>query len=193
MSNPVDALLSQIGTGKWNIFHFLASGIAAGMPAPHALAGTFVAPRLDYSCRQESVTIDMDVISSNDTSKNLCSFMVRSKEGESSGREVLCTEWDFDNSTFTTTITAEFDLVCQKEYIRALYSSLYMIGVLVSSPITGYLSDRFGRKTTFVAGMVAFMFLSIISCWLPNIPSLLVFRFLIGITHVPIVKIGYIL
>lgn len=154
------------------------------------MAGPFVVPRLLYKCSHLPNTGD-GFLNSSYSDGDSCSYDVRTPDGDF--RQEPCTQWDFDNSTFTNTITSEFGLVCQKEYVRALYMSLYMIGVLVASPSIGYLADRFGRKRTFVSGVLAFNFLSIISSWLPNIPSLLVCRFLIGITHVPVVKISYIL
>ncbi|KAK7062942.1 hypothetical protein SK128_003698 [Halocaridina rubra] len=139
MVNQVDVLLSQLGTGKWNFLHFIVTGLATGMPAPHALSGAFVVPRIDHSCRQAD--IEYGNYHSSDYKNDSCTYLDQS-DGEDLQEEKLCTEWDYDNSTFTTTITSEFDLVCQKEYIRALYSSLYMIGVLVGSPFIGYLSDK---------------------------------------------------
>ncbi|XP_066960846.1 organic cation transporter protein-like [Macrobrachium rosenbergii] len=152
------------------------------------MAGVFVVPRQPYTCR--SSQDDLRAVDNNSTDTP-CTYYVRTEED--SYEEVACTEWDFDNSTFTRTLTSEQVLVCDREHYRALYMSLYMIGVLVASPTIGYLADRFGRKTMFNLGTAAFIILSLISGWLPNIPAVLTCRFLIGILHVPVVKISYIL
>ncbi|XP_068249821.1 organic cation transporter protein-like isoform X2 [Palaemon carinicauda] len=104
-----------------------------------------------------------------------------------------CTEWMFDNTTFTHTITSEFGLVCEKEYLRATYQSMYMLGVLVGSPINGLVADRHGRKKVFVTGAALFAVMAIVSSWMPNVSSILAFRFLLGTMHPTLLKTGYIL
>ncbi|XP_068208623.1 organic cation transporter protein-like [Palaemon carinicauda] len=187
-ANQVDVLLSKIRIGKWNLLQTLTTSVASSLPAAHALAGVFVVPRQSYVCRSSQE--DLRVVNSN-SSDGTCNYIIKTEDD--SYQEVPCTEWDFDNSTFTRTLTSEQLLVCDREHYRALYMSLYMIGVLVASPVIGYLADRFGRKRIFVWGVACFIVLGLISGWLPNIPAVLICRFLIGIMHVPVVKISYIL
>ncbi|KAK4293674.1 hypothetical protein Pmani_033645 [Petrolisthes manimaculis] len=56
--------------------------------------------------------------------------------------EEPCTEWDFDNTTFISTVTSEFQLVCDKQYLRATYHGMYMFGTLAGSCFNGYLADK---------------------------------------------------
>ncbi|XP_050348785.1 organic cation transporter protein-like [Nymphalis io] len=46
-------------------------------------------------------------------------------------------------------IVYDFDLGCQ-DWLRALAGTLNSVGTLLVLPITGYISDRFGRKTALV-------------------------------------------
>ncbi|ROT74863.1 Solute carrier family 22 member 24 [Penaeus vannamei] len=65
-----------------------------------------------------------------------------------------CVEWDFDNSTFSSTVGTEvifdsdrlFQLACGWEYLRSTYQSIYMFGVTIGAPFNGVLADRYGRK-----------------------------------------------
>lgn len=193
MADQLDILFSQLGTGKWNLFHYFAVGYAISLPVPHALAGPFLAPRLKYKCHMPPGSED-DFFNTSSTDSSPCSYSVRNPDGFlEEEEEKICTQWDFENSTFTNTITSEFQLVCQKEYIRVTYQSMLMIGVLVGSPINGILADRFGRKTTFAGGCFLFTTMANISCWLPNISSILAFRFLLGIVFTPMLKTGFIM
>ncbi|KAI5277990.1 Solute Carrier Family 22 Member 11 [Manis pentadactyla] len=54
--------------------------------------------------------------------------------------------WVYDRSTFTSTIVAEWELVCDNQGLKALAQSIFMAGILVGSMAWGLLSHRFGRK-----------------------------------------------
>nr|XP_027214861.1 solute carrier family 22 member 24-like [Penaeus vannamei] len=142
-----------------------------------------------------------------------CSYFVLNS---SSGQveEEPCVEWDFDNSTFSSTVGTEvifdsdrlvsgvgacdlavtkFQLACGWEYLRSTYQSIYMFGVTIGAPFNGVLADRYGRKMTVAVGFVAYSALAIGSCWIPNLSALLLSRFLMGAVHPTIQKTGYIL
>ncbi|XP_064089781.1 organic cation transporter protein-like isoform X2 [Macrobrachium nipponense] len=190
MEDHIDKLLAKLGTGWWQILHFLTLSFASGTLAVHSLAGVYVAPRIKYECRLPPDTKERSYFINNG-SIDSCNYFVLYENGTQN--EAPCTEWDFDNSTFTNTITSEFGLTCQRDYLRATYQSMYMIGVLVGSPINGILADRYGRKTMFTGSAVLYAILAIVSCWLPGLPLLLVFRFLLGTLHTSVLKTGYIL
>ncbi|XP_036975503.1 solute carrier family 22 member 5-like [Acanthopagrus latus] len=54
--------------------------------------------------------------------------------------------WEYDRSVYISTITTEWDLVCDDGWKNPLTSSLYFCGVLTGSFISGQFSDRYGRK-----------------------------------------------
>ncbi|XP_064109745.1 organic cation transporter protein-like isoform X2 [Macrobrachium nipponense] len=104
-----------------------------------------------------------------------------------------CTEWRYDNTTFGHTITSEFDLVCSRAYLRSIYQSIYMFGSLIAAPIGGILADKYGRKFLFTIGATTYFVLSLIACWLPTMPTILAFRFLMGLMHTPTMNAAFIL
>lgn len=59
---------------------------------------------------------------------------------------LACDHWIYANNN---TIVAEFNLACQ-EWKRTLVGTIHNIGMLVSLPILGYISDRFGRKVALI-------------------------------------------
>ncbi|XP_041979849.1 solute carrier family 22 member 13-like [Aricia agestis] len=52
-----------------------------------------------------------------------------------------------------SSIKAEFDLGCQ-EWKRTLVGTIHNVGMLVSLPLIGYISDRWGRRTALVVAGV---------------------------------------
>ncbi|XP_046846068.1 organic cation transporter protein-like [Xenia sp. Carnegie-2017] len=80
---------------------------------------------------------------------------------------------------FTSTVT-EYDLVCDKSILQSVAQSCYWIGMLLGLLFAGYLSDRFGRKKIFIAGVIAIT----IATWIMIFPkSFIVFivcRIIIG-------------
>ncbi|CAH2241436.1 jg15633 [Pararge aegeria aegeria] len=50
------------------------------------------------------------------------------------------------------TVVQEFDLGCQ-EWLRALAGTLYNIGTVFVLPITGYISDRYGRRIALIVNI----------------------------------------
>ncbi|XP_045769743.1 solute carrier family 22 member 7-like [Maniola jurtina] len=59
---------------------------------------------------------------------------------------VACEGFVYANNN---TVVFEFDLECN-EWLRAFAGTSYNIGMLLALPITGYVSDRFGRKTALL-------------------------------------------
>uniref|UniRef100_A0A2A4K7E3 Major facilitator superfamily (MFS) profile domain-containing protein n=1 Tax=Heliothis virescens TaxID=7102 RepID=A0A2A4K7E3_HELVI len=69
------------------------------------------------------------------------------QQGTSFGDELLpCDRWLYQSNN---TIVTEFNLACQ-EWKRTLVGTVHNIGMLVSLPILGYISDRWGRKRALI-------------------------------------------
>ncbi|XP_020489728.2 organic cation/carnitine transporter 2-like [Labrus bergylta] len=62
--------------------------------------------------------------------------------------------WVFSTERYSSTIVSEWDLVCENAWKVPFSTSLFFVGVLIGSFISGHLSDRFGRKPVFFFTMV---------------------------------------
>ncbi|XP_063591332.1 solute carrier family 22 member 6-like [Penaeus indicus] len=133
--SQLDDLLTQLGTGRWSILHILIFSYWFSLLSYHTLAGVFLAPKIDFTCRPPANRPHAR------TTNDSCAYF---EEDSSTGfeEERPCTEWDFDNSTFSSTVTSEFGLVCEREYLRATYQSIYMLGIFVGAPLNGMMADR---------------------------------------------------
>ncbi|XP_043828006.1 steroid transmembrane transporter SLC22A24-like [Dromiciops gliroides] len=88
--------------------------------------------------------------------------------------------WVYDQSTITSSIVTEWDLVCDSWTLTSLSQSLFLAGILMGYLIGGYLSDRFGRKRTLSP---SFFTLAVSSTGVAFAPSFQVYcccRFLLG-------------
>ncbi|KAK3869355.1 hypothetical protein Pcinc_025339 [Petrolisthes cinctipes] len=206
MEDDSDTLLTKLGTGKWTIIYCLVLSIWFFILPMHTMAGAFMAPFVEHTCRQPpdaymatttTYTLDSNYTTNSNGSLPLpnfdasCNYLVE----ESDGRlvEEPCTDWDFDNSTFTSTVTSEFQLVCGRKYLRATYQSMYMIGMLVGAGSTAFFADRFGRWLMIAISTVIYTVIAFVTAWLPNFPSILAARFLLGTMHPASLMAGFIL
>nr|XP_053633558.1 organic cation transporter protein-like [Cherax quadricarinatus] len=196
-NSKFDDLLVQLETGKWNFMFYIATGYWNMCLAPHILGMAFLAPQVDYYCvpPENGYTVtsySFGLSGKNITSTDNCFYLTNSSGGGGFVKEG-CTSWSYDNTTFTSTLTSQFDLVCSSEYLRATFSSIYMFGTFFGAPINGNLSDRLGRKTTLTVGTLIYFSLAIGSCWITVFYAILVVRFILGLLHPAILQSGYIL
>lgn len=49
---------------------------------------------------------------------------------------------------------SEWNLVCESEYLKSVAEMFFLFGVATGGIISGYLSDRFGRKTMLFISVV---------------------------------------
>ncbi|XP_008049353.1 solute carrier family 22 member 11 [Carlito syrichta] len=86
--------------------------------------------------------------------------------------------WVYDRSTFTSTIVAQWDLVCSSQSLKPLAQSLFMFGNLVGSSFWGLLSCRFGRKPILNWCYLQIAATGTSAIFAPSFPVYCVLRFL---------------
>ncbi|KAE8614501.1 hypothetical protein XENTR_v10008191 [Xenopus tropicalis] len=76
--------------------------------------------------------------------------------------------WNYSKSLYLSTIVTEWNLVCENDWKGPLTTSLFFVGVLIGSFVSGQMSDRFGRKKVLFATMAVQTGFSIIQVFSVN-------------------------
>lgn len=178
-----DDLLTLMGTGRWNVLYIAALILRLMIQPSHALSGVYLAPWQDHTCRPHPAHLNLT------RSRHACHYVIErpvtgGELNETEEVEVPCSQWDYDFSTFTSSLTSDYDLVCQQDHLRALYQSLYMMGTTVSPVVCGYLADRFGRMKVLVATQIALSTSSIAICFLHSLPLIFFLRLILGFSEI---------
>lgn len=73
---------------------------------------------------------------------------------------IACTAWEYEsNDNVGNSWTSQWDLVCDKEYLKNVAEMFFLLGVATGGIISGYLSDKFGRKTMlFISAVLQTIF-----------------------------------
>ncbi|CAG9787563.1 unnamed protein product [Diatraea saccharalis] len=87
---------------------------------------------------------------------------------------VNCDGFVYDRSD---SVVYDFDLGCQ-EWMRALAGTLNSVGTLLVLPITGYVSDRFGRRVALIISVFNMAVIGIIRSFSVNYPMYLAMQIL---------------
>lgn len=63
------------------------------------------------------------------------------------GNNILipCSSFTFDTQTYGLTLTSEYGLICDRNYLPSVSQALYVLGYLVASIVAGHCADRYGR------------------------------------------------
>ncbi|KAK8731693.1 hypothetical protein OTU49_007421 [Cherax quadricarinatus] len=173
-SSKFDDLLTQLGTGRWNLLYFLTSSYWCLLVPPQFISGVYLAPAINYTCRPPESEDSVHV------SRDSCYYSINKSSLVGVEEEEPCTEWDFDTSVFSTTLTSEFSLVCGREHLRATYQGVYMLGTFLSPLLGGYLADRYGRWKVVMATQVVTVITAISQCFIHSFMFILVLRFFMG-------------
>ncbi|XP_034868271.1 solute carrier family 22 member 12 isoform X1 [Mirounga leonina] len=86
--------------------------------------------------------------------------------------------WVYDRSTFTSTIVAKWDLVCDSHALKPMAQSIYLSGILVGAAVCGHISDRFGRRLVLTWNYLQMAVSGTAAAFAPTFPVYCLFRFL---------------
>ncbi|XP_057699007.1 solute carrier family 22 member 7-like isoform X2 [Corythoichthys intestinalis] len=101
--------------------------------------------------------------------------------------------WVYDNTTFKSTMTAEWDLVCDKRSRTRATATIFFIGVMFGALAFGILSDRFGRRIMLLTSYLSGMLFALTSAFATSFLMFAVLRFLTGLCMTGIVIVSAVL
>ncbi|XP_047493109.1 organic cation transporter protein-like isoform X1 [Penaeus chinensis] len=182
MGNKFDELLTQVGTGWWNMIYFITTCYWYLLIPPQVLSGVYLTPLVNHTCLPPPLDDPVEI------SSDSCSYLVNNSfSGEV--EEFPCNEWEYDTSVYINTLTKEFNLVCERGYLRATYQSIYMSATIFSSMVGGYIADRYGRKFVVLVTQLIYAVLGFSISFANNFSLILALRFIMGCVGLPTIYI----
>ncbi|CAH1407662.1 unnamed protein product [Nezara viridula] len=203
-----DPMMECIGEfGRWQLLMtFLLSLV--NLPCTfHLYAPTFLAAEPEASCSKprgsllsEEQWLNLSQVYSSDGMRDICRInnfdytLPFSELSQMQANDTIpCESWDFEYSQFGTTIITEWNLVCDRSYLRQLAELLFLAGVAVGGFVSGLISDRFGRKQTLMVSLLAQILIGMSIAYAPWLSLYLALRTLLGFFCVSVVFSGFVL
>ncbi|XP_014271301.1 organic cation transporter protein [Halyomorpha halys] len=104
---------------------------------------------------------------------------------------VKCKSYIYDEETVHETIVSEWDLVCDDLPLRSTVQSTVAIGKFFGAVLFGLISDRFGRKKTFIFSSILYMVTGPSAAFVSSYAAFIVLRLLIGLAGSGLYDTGY--
>ncbi|GIX79669.1 carcinine transporter [Caerostris extrusa] len=101
--------------------------------------------------------------------------------------------WQFDRTNYDATSVTRWNMVCEDGHFSSLVLSLIFIGDVIGTPLYGFLSDKWGRKPTFLFMAFVLAVSEIGSTLSPDFTLFLVLRTLNGACMSTVYSVGYII
>ncbi|XP_030621383.1 solute carrier family 22 member 21-like [Chanos chanos] len=92
--------------------------------------------------------------------------------------------WDFSKERYDTTIVTEWNLVCDDAWKAPFTATVFFLGVLTGSFISGVISDRYGRKLVLFATMAVQTIFSLVQAASNSWEMFCVLYFLVGMGEI---------
>eukprot|EP00111_Clytia_hemisphaerica_P000334 TCONS_00000879-protein len=94
--------------------------------------------------------------------------------------EIPRSQWEYVQGEGVSTVTVDYDLVCDSKWLISMTSSIFYFGKLFGTFCAGWLADNYGRKTVLYPSNLLLLSASLLTTLMPNIWSFLVCRFIAG-------------
>nr|XP_032803462.1 solute carrier family 22 member 3-like isoform X2 [Petromyzon marinus] len=101
--------------------------------------------------------------------------------------------WEFNREDAESTIVTEFGLVCENAWLLDFAQALLNLGFLLGAIIMGYISDRFGRRWSFLISIVLQTVSGVLVSLAPNYATFVALRTLQGIFNMGSWTTGFVI
>lgn len=113
--------------------------------------------------------------------------------GKPAENSLSCDRFIYDTSKYASSTVIEWDMVCDKAWLRATSDALFMLGVLLGSIIFGHMSDKIGRKPVFFASLVIQLIFGITAGIAPEYITYTISRIIVGATTSGVFLVAYVI
>lgn len=144
----------SVGFGLWQVPVVLVSFYRGVPSAMLMMVINFAAPRTSFWCYNSTRGEDDVSAVGSDPPSNVTALSSQCFVAGANG-SIKCDAWVYDHSTFSRTLIEEWDMVCDRNWLRSLTQSVYLVGMFFGNLVFSHLSDRYGRKiTTLLTSLV---------------------------------------
>ncbi|XP_077977745.1 organic cation transporter protein-like [Glandiceps talaboti] len=199
-----EEVIRTVGSfGRYQKFQCLLIFIVGGGTAFFQLGNTFYSASADHYCRVYNDQTFTDVSSvknctvpyttdGDDIVWNKCKrYDVHVNTSQDVSVEVCfprsddtlkCDQgWVYDKTWYENTVVFEYDLVCDKDWMKQLSKSIVPVGNLVGSVVFGQISDIFGRKPVFIITLILTVAISIGTSFTQSYTIFIIGQFCLGV------------
>ncbi|XP_068177852.1 solute carrier family 22 member 7-like [Antennarius striatus] len=107
--------------------------------------------------------------------------LLQNSSNSPDARTVPCqTGWVYDNTTLRSTVTSQWDLVCERRGKNKATATIFFIGAMFGAITFGSLSDRFGRRRMILLCYVSTILVGFASAFSTSYVMFVVLRFFTG-------------
>ncbi|KAM3623180.1 uncharacterized protein V6R79_008064 [Siganus canaliculatus] len=167
--------------------HFMLNNFIAAVPSHHCDISS-LDDGGEFKNLSQSERLTVSIPNQEDGTLNSCQMyetpqyhLLLNSSNISALVTVPCkTGWVYDNSTFKSTLTSEWDLVCDKRGKNKATATIFFIGVMLGAMAFGSLSDRFGRRYLLLVAYVSALVFGVSSAFSTSYVMFTVLRFLTG-------------
>jgi MFS transporter, OCT family, solute carrier family 22 (organic cation transporter), member 4/5 len=173
--------LSRGDFGKYQKKIYVLLCLPSVLAAFHKLAGVFLLAVPDHRCKLDNELINASFeLPENvwrtsfpfDESKNefsKCQFFQNNST-------VNCAEYIWNTTKVESSAVKSFLLICDRATWRASADSMMMVGVMIGSYVFGDLSDKYGRKPTFMLSLLIQVVFGLLTAVAPEFISYTICR-----------------
>lgn len=180
--------------------------------ALHKLAGVFLLAKPDYRCQLPFESANDTFNGTHDIWNMTYSYDEKLKKfqyncehlnsnfnqtyfdrGIPANTSTVCDKWIYNYTEYESSTVIEWNLVCNKSWLRATSDALFMVGVMLGSIIFGDLSDRFGRKPIFFASIVIQVIFGVLAGISPEYVTYTISRLVVGATTSGVFLVAYVI
>ncbi|XP_035233013.1 organic cation transporter protein-like isoform X2 [Stegodyphus dumicola] len=94
---------------------------------------------------------------------------------------IKCNAWEYDLSFYEATIVDKWNLVCDREWMISITKTTYMVGFLLSSSLSGQISDRIGRRRVVIGCLFVFLAAAFLTLLSESFLMFVILRFFIAL------------
>ncbi|XP_065153524.1 solute carrier family 22 member 7-like [Paramisgurnus dabryanus] len=180
--------------------HFLLSNFITAIPSHHCNISHLDADGIFWNLTQEE-RLTVSIPTQEDGTLASClmfshpQFHLLSNSSNTTDLPVVQCQngWEYDNSTFTSTLATQWDLVCDNTGLNKAAATVFFVGSMFGAVLFGDLSDRFGRKPTLLLSYLSGMGFAVASAFSSSFIMFAVLRFFTGFTITGIITISSVL